>query len=210
MRTMLVCQQSLPFKNLLPPLMLAALLSGCASGGQTVVLVPDPDGKVGKVEVSTAGGKQLLEKNGDMTHTTGASKAPAPIVSADASYLASTFKEALAIEPPPGEHFTFYYNTGSALPSGDYPALINEIAAAVKRRNALTIRISGHTDATGSDTVDNALSLERVKQMRAMLADKGIKVERIATASHGKGNPAVPTPDGVAEPRNRRVVVIVH
>jgi outer membrane protein OmpA-like peptidoglycan-associated protein len=191
--------------------MLAAglLLAGCA-GTQTVILVPDPDGKVGKVEVTTAGGKQSLNKPSDMTKTVGAASAPAPVTTANATYLANTFKEALAIEPPPGEKFVFYYSTSSAVPSGDYQTIISDIAAAVKRRNALTIRISGHTDTTGSDDLDIALSLERVKNVQAMLQEKGIKVERISATYHGKGNPAVPTADGVAEARNRRVVIIVH
>lgn len=185
------------------------LLAGCAST-QTVVLVPDPDGKVGKVEVTTAGGKRSLDKSSDMTRTTGASSAPAPVTTADATYLANTFKEALAIEPPPGDKFVVYYGTGSAVPSGDYQSVIADIAAAVKRRNALTIRISGHTDTTGTDDRDMALSIERVKNVQAMLQEKGIKVERINATYHGKGNPAVPTGDGVAEALNRRVVIIVH
>jgi outer membrane protein OmpA-like peptidoglycan-associated protein len=189
---------------------LAALfLAGCAST-QTVILVADPDGKVGKAEITTAGGKQSLDKANDMSKTAGPASAPTRVATADAGYLANTFKEALAIEPPPGEKFVLYYGTGSAVPSGDYQAIIAEVAAAVKRRNAITIRISGHTDTTGSNDLDNALSLDRVNKVQAMLLEKGIKVERISATYHGKGNPAVPTADGVAEARNRRVVIIVH
>ncbi len=200
---------SSPSSSLLGMLAAGLMLAGCA-GTQTVILVPDPDGKVGKVEVTTAGGKRLLDKSGDMTKTVGAASAPAPVTAADPTYLANTFKEALAVEPPPGEKFVIYYSTGSAVPSGAYQTIISDIAAAVKRRNALTIRISGHTDTTGSDNLDMALSFKRAKNVQAMLQEKGIKGERISATYHGKGNPAIPTADGVAEARNRRVVIIVR
>ncbi|MBA5638080.1 OmpA family protein [Duganella sp. LX20W] len=192
-----------------PALTLTLLLAGCA-GGASVILVPDQQGKVGKAEVSTEGGKQLLTQAGAMTRTSGPRQAPGAITTADPAYLASTFGEALAVEPPAGETFTLYFKTGSSMLAADDQKIIDDIAAAVKRRAAISVRISGHTDSTGSAALDTALSLERVKQVQALLLDKGVPPERISTSYHGKGNPAVPTPDGVAEPRNRRVVVIVH
>ncbi len=191
------------------PALTLVLLAGCA-GGASVILVPDQQGKVGKAEVSTEGGKQLLTQAGAMTHTAGPRQAPSGVTSADPAYIAATFAEALAVEPAAGETFTLYFKTGSATLAADDQKLIDDIAAAVKRRAAISVRISGHTDSTGSAALDTALSLERVRQVQALLLDKGVPPERISTSYHGKGNPAVPTPDGVAEPRNRRVVVIVH
>ena len=192
-----------------PALTLTLLLAGCA-GGASVILVPDQQGKVGKAEVSTEGGKQLLTEAGAMTHTAGPRQAPAAVTSADPAYIASTFAEALAVEPAAGETFTLYFKTGSATLAAEDQKIIDDIAAAVKRRAAISVRISGHTDSTGSVALDTALSLERVKQVQALLLERGVPAARISTSYHGKGNPAVPTPDGVAEARNRRVVVIVH
>lgn len=191
------------------PALALALLAGCA-GGASVILVPDQQGKVGKAEVSTEGGKQLLTQAGAMTRTAGPRQVPAAVTSADPAYIASTFAEALAVEPAAGEKFTLYFKTGSATLAADDQKIIDDIAAAVKRRAAISVRISGHTDSTGSAALDMALSLERVKQVQALLLEHGVPPERVSTSYHGKGNPAVPTPDGVAEPRNRRVVVIVH
>jgi outer membrane protein OmpA-like peptidoglycan-associated protein len=191
------------------PALAVALLAGCA-GGASVILVPDQQGKVGKAEVSTEGGKQMLTQAGAMTRTSGPRQAPATVTSADPAYIASTFAEALAVEPAAGETFTLYFRTGSATLAAEDQKIIDDIAAAVKRRAAISVRISGHTDSTGSAALDTALSLERVKQVQALLLGHGVPPERISTSYHGKGNPAVPTSDGVAEPRNRRVVVIVH
>ncbi|UCV28131.1 OmpA family protein [Ferribacterium limneticum] len=185
-----------------------ALLGAC--GGQTIVLVADPEGHVGKAEVVTSGGKQRLERPGEMTRTSGGSNAPSAVSTADPAFIASTFAEALAIEPPPAQTFTLMFETGTATLTESSLKLIPAVVAASERRGAVSVSITGHTDATGSDKVNDALSLDRAMQVKTLLQQKGVNPRLISVSSHGKGNPAIPTPDGVPEPRNRRVVVIVH
>lgn len=184
------------------------LLGAC--GGQTIVLVADPEGHVGKAEVVTSGGKQRLERPGEMTRTSGGSNAPSAVSTADPAFIASTFAEALAIEPPPAQTFTLMFETGTATLTESSLKLIPAVVAASERRGAVSVSITGHTDATGSDKVNDALSLDRAMQVKTLLQQKGVNPRLISVSSHGKGNPAIPTPDGVPEPRNRRVVVIVH
>ncbi len=188
-------------------LMLIAL-GGCAR--QSIILVPDPEGRVGKAEVSTSAGTQLLEKSGDMTHTSGKSNPPSSVTKADPAFIASTFGEALAVEPPPPQTYTLYFETGGTVLTPDSLQNIADIVSAIKQRSAISVSISGHTDATGSDRLNDALALDRAAQVQTLLLQQGVKPELISVTSHGKGNPAIPTPDGVPEPRNRRVVVIVH
>ncbi len=183
-------------------------LAGCAR--ESVILVPDAAGHVGKAEVVTRGGKQVLEKSGDMTRLSGETAPPSAVATADPAFIKVTFADALAVEPPPAETFTLYFETGTAVLMPDSQKLVVSIVSAIQRRAAISVRISGHTDATGSDQLNNALSLNRAQQIKALLLEQGVKPELIAVTSHGRGNPAIPTPEGVAEPRNRRVVVIVH
>lgn len=184
------------------------LLGAC--GGQTIVLVADPEGHVGKAEVVTSGGKQRLERPGEMTRTSGGSNAPSAVSTAAPAFIASTFAEALAIEPPPPQIFTLMFETGTSTLTESSLKQIPAVVAASERRGAVSVSITGHTDATGSDKVNDALSLERATQVKTLLQQKGVNPRLISVSSHGKGNPAIPTPDGVPEPRNRRVVVIVH
>jgi outer membrane protein OmpA-like peptidoglycan-associated protein len=183
-------------------------LTGCAR--QSIILVPDPAGHVGKAEVATSAGKQTLENPGDMTRTSGGSKPPSAVTKADPAFIASTFGEALAIEPPAPQSFTLMFETGTIVPTADSRKVIAVIVTAIQRRPTVSVSISGHTDATGSDKLNEALALHRAEQVKALLLEQGVKPELISVTSHGKGNPAVATPDGVPEPRNRRVVVIVH
>lgn len=184
-------------------------LAGCAAR-QTVVLVPDAAGRVGKVEVATAGGKQLLTKASDMTRVGGPSSAPSAVETADPEYIATTFHDALGVEPAPPDRFVLYFETGTTILTADSQAAIPSIVAAVKRRTAISIAVSGHTDTVGSDDFNDHLAFARAQKVRDLLRQQGIPSDSILLSSHGKGNPAVPTPDGVAEPRNRRVEVVVQ
>jgi outer membrane protein OmpA-like peptidoglycan-associated protein len=182
--------------------------AGC--NRQSIVLVPDQSGHVGKAEVTTAAGKQTLETANDMTRTRGSDNPPATITKADAAFIDATFKEALAVEPPPAQSFTLMFTTGDAELAADSTQEIPNIVAAIKERSAISVSISGHTDATGSDQLNDALSLERARRVELLLVQQGVEPGLITVSSHGKGNPLIPTPDGVPEPRNRRVVVIIH
>lgn len=188
---------------------LLLLLSACLPR-HTVILMPDPGGNLGNAEVSTAAGKQLLEKSADMTQVSGPSQPPAAVTTASPDYISITFAEALAVEPQPPEKFILFFETGKIALTPESQAMISAIAAASKRRGAISISISGHTDAAGSDILNEKLAHERAEFIRGLLLQAGIDQEKMLTSSHGKGNPLVPTPDGVAEPRNRRVEVVVR
>jgi outer membrane protein OmpA-like peptidoglycan-associated protein len=193
----------------LAALVVALCVAGCGAG-QTLILVPDPDGHTGQAEVSTAGGKQVLSKPGDMTTVAGPRDAPAAVTTAAPELIAKTFGQVLAVEPPPAERFVLYFETGTTVLDAKSRSAVSAIAAAAKKRAAVSVAISGHTDATGSDSTNEKLALARAERVKALLLEQGVQQDAVTVSSHGKGNPAVPTPGGVAEPRNRRVEVIVH
>lgn len=184
-------------------------LAGCAAR-ESIVLVPDPAGHVGTAEIRTTAGAQLLQKSGDMTRTKGASAVPTAITTADADFIQTTFGEALALEPPPAQIFTLLFEPNAAVLRAASLGQLDEIATASQRRMAVRVSISGHTDATGSDKLNDELARARAEQVRAQLLQRGVNAALISVSSHGKGNPLIPTPNGVPEPRNRRVVVIVR
>lgn len=190
---------------------LLVALGGCAAPPrQAIVLVPDPAGHVGAAEVRTSVGAQVLQKSGDMTRTQGAAAAPSAPTTAEAAFVSTTFGEALAVEPPPAQIFTLLFENGSSVLRADSLGQLDEIAAASHRRMAVRVTISGHTDAVGSDKLNDGLARARAEEVKQQLLQRRVPPALISTSSHGKGNPLISTPDGVAEPRNRRVVVIVR
>lgn len=212
MSCQLIFFRGFSFKNYAAMFALASFmlitLAGC--NRQSIVLVPDQNGHIGKAEVSTAAGKQTLENANDMTHTRGKANPPSAVTTADSAFIETTFKEALAVEPLPAQSFTLMFESGGAELTADSMQEIPNIAAAIKERSAISVSISGHTDATGSVQLNDALSLERARRVESLLVQQGVEPGLITVSSHGKGNPLIPTPDGVPEPRNRRVVVIIH
>jgi len=212
MRCQLIFFRDFSFKNYAAMFTLASFmlitLAGC--NRQSIVLVPDQSGHVGKAEVSTAAGKQTLENANDMTHTRSKANPPSAVTTADSAFIETTFKEALAVEPLPAQSFTLMFESGGAELTADSMQEIPNIITAIKERSAISVSISGHTDATGSVQLNDALSLERARRVESLLVQQGVEPGLITVSSHGKGNPLIPTPDGVPEPRNRRVVVIIH
>jgi outer membrane protein OmpA-like peptidoglycan-associated protein len=54
------------------------------------------------------------------------------------------------------------------------------------------------------------LSRQRAEVVRAAFAARGLAADKVVTVGRGKRELAVPTGDGVAEPRNRRVEILVR
>ena len=71
------------------------------------------------------------------------------------------------------------------------------------------LNIIGHTDATGSKEFNLKLSLERARAVEKVLIGSGIDIDTLRLQSFGENDPLVPTADGVEEPKNRRVEVMV-
>ena len=70
--------------------------------------------------------------------------------------------------------------------------------------------VIGHTDTVGSDVANDTLSRQRAEVVRAAFGARGLATDKVVTIGRGKRELAVPTADGVAEPRNRRVEILVR
>lgn len=72
------------------------------------------------------------------------------------------------------------------------------------------VRVIGHTDSTGSDSVNNPLSMDRAQSVRSYLVNKGVASSRIDTDGKGSYLPVADnsTPSGRA--RNRRVEIFLR
>ncbi len=74
----------------------------------------------------------------------------------------------------------------------------------------LTLEIEGHTDSTGSDEVNNKLSLNRAESVRDYLVESGVKTERIKSAQgFGKTKPIATNDTAAGRQVNRRVEVVI-
>lgn len=185
------------------------LNTGCASTTK-VVLLPDPDGKVGVVDVSSDKGIQTLDKPWQTTEVSSPDKAPSMPRLMDEKEVRAMFKEALAAEPIPPVLFIVYFETDAFDLTTESLKILSRVLEEIGIRKSTNIIVSGHTDTVGSVEKNQVLSLNRAKVVADFFVSKGVKPENIDVTYHGKGNPLIPTPDGVPEPRNRRVEITVR
>lgn len=190
----------------LTTLALAALLvTGCAGPGTYVVLLPSPDGSVGKVSVQGKGGEQVLTKAQQGTLVDG-SKPPFDV---STEQLTRDFGAAIAARPPLPEQFLLYFERGSEL-TAESKALLLKIVERAKARAAVDISVIGHTDTQGKAEDNEALARKRASSMADELKQLGLQNMTLTVESHGERNLLVPTPDETAEPRNRRVEITLR
>ncbi len=86
---------------------------------------------------------------------------------------------------------------------------LDDIAKAAKDGETVRMIVSGHADRAGSESVNQRLSWQRAEAVSAALIERGVPADRIGISAHGERRPRISTPDGVREPRNRRVEVTV-
>jgi outer membrane protein OmpA-like peptidoglycan-associated protein len=182
------------------------ILGGCASSKDLVVLLPDKDGKVGKVLVQNPKGETVLDSAYAAARTGGSLQRN----TASQSEVKDVFGTALAAMPPRPVSYTLYFESGTDEFSDQSKQEVKRVLAEMARRPAPEITVIGHTDQAGPDSVNDALSLQRAERVKSILVRLGISPDRILTAGRGRREPLVRTADGASEPRNRRVEISVR
>jgi outer membrane protein OmpA-like peptidoglycan-associated protein len=187
---------------------LALLLGACASRPQgTVVLLPDAQGRDTAVSVRQDGGELLLDK--PYAAAVLGSRGPQPAQSS-AAQVQQQFGAALAARPQPPQQFTLYFVEGKDEFTDESRRAFDRVLAEIAQRPVPDVLVIGHTDTVGTDAFNDALSRQRAEVVRRALVARGIDERNIVVAGRGKREPIVPTGDGVAEARNRRVEILVR
>jgi OOP family OmpA-OmpF porin len=88
-------------------------------------------------------------------------------------------------------------------------AVLDGLVADLSRVNVETIIAVGHTDATGSDSYNQGLSIRRVEAVKAYLVSKGVPADRIKTEGKGEAQPVASNQTREGRAQNRRVEVEV-
>ncbi len=78
-------------------------------------------------------------------------------------------------------------------------------AAATLKTSETNIIIQGHTDSTGSDSINQPLSQRRADHVLDFLASKGVPSSRMTAVGYGSSRPAVPNDTPENRALNRRV-----
>jgi OOP family OmpA-OmpF porin len=87
---------------------------------------------------------------------------------------------------------------------------IKQAAGAYKTKGSARVTTTGHTDKSGPEDYNMALSLRRANTVKDALVREGVPATAISVIGKGKTQPLVQTADGVREPQNRRVEIVIQ
>ena len=173
-----------------------------------VVLLPQADGRPASVAV-TRGDKQVVLAQPYEAVREGAT-GRLTAYGSNPQEVQARFGAALAAQPARAEAVTLYFVEGKDVLTDGSRRLVDSTLAEIARRPVPDVLVVGHTDTVGSHAANDALALQRANAIRSELIRLGVPPDNVQAIARGKRAPVVPTADGVAEPRNRRVEIIVR
>jgi outer membrane protein OmpA-like peptidoglycan-associated protein len=91
----------------------------------------------------------------------------------------------------------------------NFAPVLDRFAEGLRNNPNTDVRIIGHTDNTGSDAVNNPLSLDRAASTRNYLTGRGIDGRRISIEGMGERQPIATNETADGRSRNRRVEIYV-
>lgn len=99
------------------------------------------------------------------------------------------------------------FDTGRADIRPSLRPILDQFASGLRDQPNTEVRIIGHTDSTGSDAVNDPLSLQRANSARDYLSVRGVDSRRILTAGRGSREPIAENSSEAGRAKNRRVEI---
>ena len=90
-----------------------------------------------------------------------------------------------------------------------FAPVLDQFAMGLRNNPYSDVRIVGHTDSTGSEAVNNPLSVDRAASTRNYLVNRGVDGRRIAIDGMGERYPIASNDTAEGRARNRRVEIFV-
>ena len=116
--------------------------------------------------------------------------------------------------PPPPQpaapSFMVFFDWDRSNLSQQALATIGQAAQVFKTKGNARITATGHTDTSGPEAYNMALSLRRANAVKDALVREGVPAQAITVIGRGEQGLLVPTADGVREPQNRRVEIVIQ
>jgi outer membrane protein OmpA-like peptidoglycan-associated protein len=115
----------------------------------------------------------------------------------NADLLAVTFKSDVLFD-----------TNSAALKAGSYDE-ISRVAQVLNQYPETTIMIAGHTDSTGSDTLNQQLSEQRAMSVKNALTGQGVNPARMSAVGYGESKPIADNNTESGRQTNRRVAITI-
>jgi outer membrane protein OmpA-like peptidoglycan-associated protein len=97
----------------------------------------------------------------------------------------------------------------SAVMTAGSRGTVDEVAAVIAEYPKTAVVVQGHTDSSGSEEHNQALSERRATAVRNHLIGRGIDAARVVAVGYGEGEPVASNDTAAGRARNRRVDVLL-
>ena len=111
---------------------------------------------------------------------------------------------------PPPSTFLVFFDWDRADLTARARDIITQAAQASRTQQVTRLEVAGHADRSGSAAYNQRLSQRRADNVAAELVRQGVPRNAIVVSAYGETRPLVPTADGVREPQNRRVEIVLR
>ena len=101
------------------------------------------------------------------------------------------------------------FDVGRSAIKPNFDPILNQFATSLIQHPETTLSITGHTDSTGTDAINNPLSVDRANAARDYLVAKGVARTRIATDGRGSREPVSDNGTAQGRDKNRRIEIFV-
>ena len=106
--------------------------------------------------------------------------------------------------------FIVYFPFDQHVLTPEAQEVVQQAASYAASGSATRIVVTGHADRSGSNAYNQRLSERRAQAVAAELERRGVARNNITVQAFGESRPLVPTADGVREPQNRRVEIVLR
>lgn len=101
------------------------------------------------------------------------------------------------------------FDTGRSDIKSNFAQVLDRFAGSLRDNQNTDVRIVGHTDNTGTDAINNPLSVARATSTRNYLTARGVAGSRIQVEGQGSYQPIASNTTAEGRSRNRRVEILV-
>jgi outer membrane protein OmpA-like peptidoglycan-associated protein len=115
-----------------------------------------------------------------------------------------------AAAPSPTRTYLVFFDFDRADLTDRARQIIAEAAQNAGRVQTTRIEVAGHADRSGSPQYNQRLSQRRADAVASELSRLGVARSNISVQAFGESRPLVATADGVREPQNRRVEIVLR
>jgi len=105
------------------------------------------------------------------------------------------------------ENITF--DTGRADLKPQFQPVLSQLAQSIQQYPGTVVQVVGHTDSTGSASLNQTLSENRANSVRGYLSQRGVDPNRLVAVGYGPTRPVADNSTPTGRAQNRRVEVLI-